>query len=100
MIDPLSGFIKHITTSNRSPAGLNWGGYQNPEIDRLAAEALATFDDAEQTKILQTMHEIYTKDAGRLFIVHDLNPRALSPKVKGFVQSQSYFLDLTRVSID
>jgi hypothetical protein len=27
--------------------------------------------------------------------VHDLNPRAMSPKVKGFVQPQSWFVDLT-----
>jgi hypothetical protein len=34
-----------------------------------------------------------------IFVVHDLNPRAMSPKVKGFVQAQSWFQDLTRVSI-
>jgi peptide/nickel transport system substrate-binding protein len=32
-------------------------------------------------------------------IVHDLNPRAMSPKVKGFVSPQSWFLDLTLVSL-
>ena len=32
-------------------------------------------------------------------IVHDLNPRAMSPKVKGFVSPQSWFLDLTLVSM-
>jgi peptide/nickel transport system substrate-binding protein len=34
-----------------------------------------------------------------VFIVHDLNPRGLSPKVKGFIQAQSWFQDLTRVSV-
>ena len=33
------------------------------------------------------MHEIVVDDAPWIFIVHDLNPRALSPKVKGFVQA-------------
>ena len=28
-------------------------------------------------------------------MVHDLNPRAMSPKVKGFVQAQSWVQDLT-----
>jgi len=35
-----------------------------------------------------------------LFIVHDLNPRAMSKKIKGFVSAQSWFLDLTLVSIE
>ena len=34
-----------------------------------------------------------------IWIVHDLNPRAMSPKVKGFVQSQSWFQDLTPISM-
>jgi peptide/nickel transport system substrate-binding protein len=32
-------------------------------------------------------------------VVHDLNPRALSPKLKGFVQAQSWLQDLTPVDI-
>jgi len=34
-----------------------------------------------------------------IFAAHDLNPRALSPKVHGFVQAQSWFQDLTPVSV-
>jgi peptide/nickel transport system substrate-binding protein len=34
-----------------------------------------------------------------IFVVHDLNPRALSPKVEGFVQAQSWFHDLTPVTV-
>ncbi len=32
-------------------------------------------------------------------MAHDLNPRALSPKVKGFVQPQSWFVDLTATAV-
>jgi peptide/nickel transport system substrate-binding protein len=32
-------------------------------------------------------------------VVHDQNPRALSAKVKGFVQPQSWFVDLTAVTV-
>ena len=35
-----------------------------------------------------------------LYIVHDLNPRAFSKKVQGFVSPQSWFVDLTLVSVD
>jgi len=31
--------------------------------------------------------------------VHDLNPRAMSKRVQGFVSAQSWFLDLTTVSV-
>jgi hypothetical protein len=35
-----------------------------------------------------------------LYIVHDLNPRAMSPKVKCFVSPpQSWFVDLTLISV-
>jgi Bacterial extracellular solute-binding proteins, family 5 Middle len=55
VLDPVSGFLKHFTTSNRGPVGLNWGWYQNREIDALADKVQATFDEAERKESLQTM---------------------------------------------
>ena len=98
-LDPISGFLKHYTSVNRGPVGLNWGWYENKEVDRLAAEALAIFEDEPRTKLLIRMHEIVNEDAARVFIVHDLNPRALSPRLKGFVQAQSWFQDLTPIVV-
>jgi len=98
-LDPVSGFLKHYTTANRGPAGLNWGWYENKELDRLADAALATFDEAEQSRLLIRAHELVNEDAARVFIAHDLNPRALSPKLKGFVQAQSWFQDLTPIVV-
>jgi peptide/nickel transport system substrate-binding protein len=51
-------------------------------LDALADEVQATFDKAERTKLLQHMHEMVVEDGGRVFIVHDLNPRALRPNSK------------------
>ncbi|MBO0765249.1 MAG: ABC transporter substrate-binding protein [Hyphomicrobiaceae bacterium] len=99
VLDPVSGFLKHFTTSNRGPVGLNWGWYQNRELDQLADEVQASFDPVEQKQILQKMHEMVVADAGRVFIVHDLNPRALSPRLKGFVQAQSWFQDMTPIVV-
>lgn len=98
-IDPNSGLLKHFTTSNRSPGGLNWGWYENKELDRLAEEVQTSFDEARQIALLTRIHEIVSADAGRLFVVHDLNPRAHSPRVKGFVQAQSWFQDMTPIEI-
>ena len=44
-------------------------------------------------------HERLVDNPPWLFIVHDLNPRAFSKKVKGFVSPQSWFVDLTLVSL-
>ena len=60
--------------------------YINPEADKLIDEAERTFDPAKQNEILARLHEIVVDDAPWIFVVHDQNPRALSPKVKGFVQ--------------
>ncbi len=68
------------------------------EVDKLGAEVMQTFDDVEQTKILQRLHEIAKEDAARI-IVHDLNPRALSTRVIAFVQTRSWYQDLTPIVV-
>ena len=45
-------------------------------------------------------HEIFVDDAAWLFIVHDLNARAMTKKVKGFISAQSWFQDFTRVTME
>ena len=47
----------------------------------------------------QKAHERLVDNPPWLFIVHDLNPRAMSRKVKGFVSAQSWFVDLALVSL-
>ena len=49
--------------------------------------------------MLTKLHESMSEDAVMIFVAHEVNPRALSPKVHGFVQAQSWFQDLTPVSI-
>lgn len=50
-------------------------------------------------KLLAAALAIGCREAIMLFVTHDLNPRALSPKVKGFVQAQSWFQDLTPIEV-
>ena len=38
-------------------------------------------------------------DSLMLWVVHDTNPHALSPKVKQFVQAQHWFQDLTTLGM-
>jgi ABC-type transport system substrate-binding protein len=61
--------------------------------------AETAFDPQDRDSLLARAHEIVVEEAPWVFIVHDLNPRAMSPKVKGFVQAQSWFQDMTPVWI-
>jgi len=93
--EPQSAFVRFFHSTSVPPVGANRMPYINPEVDRLIEAAEAEFDLDKQNQILAQVHEILVEDAPWVFIVHDLNPRAMSPKVKGFVQPQSWFVDLT-----
>jgi peptide/nickel transport system substrate-binding protein len=94
-IDPFSTFTRFFHSSSQPPKSQNIMPYINPEVDRLIEAAELEFDLSKQNQILAKAHEIIVEDAPWVFIVHDLNPRALSSKVKGYVQAQSWFQDLT-----
>ncbi len=97
--DPYSAFERFFLSSRISPAGSNWGMLKDPWYDKTLAEAASTFDVEKQNEILRKVHERVVDNAEWVWVVHDVNPRALSPKVKGFVQAQSWFQDLTPVSL-
>jgi peptide/nickel transport system substrate-binding protein len=56
-------------------------------------------DEATIQKYFAMAHERLVDNPPWLYIVHDLNPRAFSKNVKGFVSPQSWFVDLTLVSL-
>jgi peptide/nickel transport system substrate-binding protein len=97
--DPFTGFIRHLQCNLAPPAGTNWGHYCDPEMDKLFEAIRNTFDPAEQAKVLQKTHEKYVDDALFLMVTHDVNPRALSPKVKGFVQAKNWFQNFSSISM-
>ena len=45
-------------------------------------------------------HQLIVDEAPFLFVMHDRNPVMYSPKVKGFVQAQSWFQDYTKVCME
>ena len=61
--------------------------------------AVGEFDPAKRLALLTKLNETMNEEAALIFVAHDLNPRGLSPKVQGFVQAQSWFQDLTPVSV-
>jgi ABC-type transport system substrate-binding protein len=97
--DPDIGLISPTWSRMTPPAGFNWGGFNDPVADALCAKAKVAFVPAEQDKILAELHTYIVDQAMWIWVVHDLNPRALSPKVHGFVQAQSWWQDLTPVEV-
>jgi ABC-type transport system substrate-binding protein len=97
--DPFTGFIRHLQCDLQPPAGTNWGYYCDPEMDKLFAEVRNTFDEAAQTAVLRKIHEKYVNDALFLMVTHDVNARAMSPRVRGFVQAQNWFQNFSSISM-
>jgi ABC-type transport system substrate-binding protein len=97
--DPDIGLIKAAASYEPVPTGFNWGRFNDPKADELATKAKNAFDPAEQNKVLGELHSYIVDQAMWIWMVHDLNPRAMSPKVKGFVQAQSWVQDLTPVDM-
>jgi ABC-type transport system substrate-binding protein len=98
-VDPDFGFLSVLASDKIPPAGNNWGNVRVAEFDRLSAAVRSEFDQEKQDALLAELHARMVEDATWLFVVHDLNPRALSPKVKGFVQARHWIQDLTPISM-
>jgi peptide/nickel transport system substrate-binding protein len=98
-IEPEQGIMKNGMTRYWPPNGLNWGYLSDLEVDKMGEASLAEFDVAKRNALIGKMHEKLVADAYEVFIVHDLNPRALSPKLTGFVQAQSWFQDMTPIVV-
>jgi ABC-type transport system substrate-binding protein len=96
--DP-SSLFRAFDTSSFAPQGWNWGHYQNKQVDAFLDKAQSTFDRAAQDHLLMQAHELVVDDAPWLFMVHDLNPRALSKKVHNFHPAQSWAQDFTQITM-
>lgn len=98
--DPLYALIRFFDSRQAAPVGVNWGFYSNPKVDALIDEAKRTFDPARQDALMAQVHAIVVDDAPLVWVVHDTNPHAMSPKVKSFVQAQHWFQDLTTIGMN
>jgi ABC-type transport system substrate-binding protein len=77
----------------------NWANYADPEAVKLMDQYRNTFE-GDTTAILAKLHEKLVDDAPWVWIVHSRAPLGLSPKVKGYTPVQSWFTDLTTISME
>jgi hypothetical protein len=73
------------------------GWFNDAKANALAARAELEFDPERQDRLLGELHASCVDNALWACIVHDPNPRALAPRLQGFVQAQSWLQDLTTV---
>jgi len=95
--DPFYAITRFADSRYVAPNGVNWGGYNDPAVDALLDKVRTTFDVKAQDALLAQVHQSMVDAALMLWVVHDTNPHALSPKVKEFVQAQHWFQDLTTI---
>ena len=97
-IEP-STMFRYYAIDSFSPVNWNWGHFASEKATAALRKAQSTFDEEEQTRLLAKAHSIVVDQAAWLFMCHDLNPRAMSKKVLGFQPVQSWFVDLTTISM-
>src|SRR6187402_2872509 len=98
-MDPFFALVRFLQSSMAPPVSNNWGYINNPKFDELVTKARTTFDPAARDEALAELNAASIDDAAFLYVAHDVGPRALSPKIKGFVQPKSWFVDFSPVSI-
>ncbi|MET0348917.1 MAG: ABC transporter substrate-binding protein [Rhizobacter sp.] len=97
--DPFYALTRFAYGRYVAPNGVNWGGYENKTVDDAIDKIRTSFDVKVQDQLLAKVHQQMVDDALMLWVVHDTNPHALSPKVKTFVQAQHWFQDLTTIGM-
>ena len=99
-MDPFFAMIRFLDLKLAPPVSNNWGFINDPEFDKLVAAVRTAFDPAERDKALAALHERSVDEAAFLWVAHDVGPRAMSPKIKGFVQPKSWFVDFSTMTIN
>src|SRR6516225_9277423 len=98
-MDPFFALVRFLQSGMAPPVSNNWGFINNPKFDELVKKARQTFDPAARDAALAELHAASVDDAAFLYVAHDVAPRAMSAKIKGFVQPKSWFVDFSPISM-
>lgn len=95
-----AGVMARYFASDRFPPnGFNFPNWRDGAFDAAMMQLAGSTDPQAVAAATRAAHERLVDDPPWLYVVHDLNARAMSPRVTGFVSPQSWFLDLTRVGM-
>ncbi len=93
-MDPFFGLIRFWYSGMAPPVSNNWGFFNDPRFDEMSRTVRNTFDPRELDAALARLHAAGVDEALFVWIAHDVAPRAMSPRVRGYIQPQSWFVDL------
>jgi ABC-type transport system substrate-binding protein len=99
-MDPFFALIRFLDSKMAPPVSNNWGFINDSEYDKLAADVRVAFEPAARDKALAALHERSVDEAAFLWVAHDVGPRAMSPKIKNFVQPKSWFVDFSTMTMN
>jgi peptide/nickel transport system substrate-binding protein len=90
----------NFTQARIQPNGCcNVFGFVDADVQQTITAAQAEFDGPKQDALLAKAMGQVAEGSPAIYVCHDLNLRVLAPQVKGFVQPQSWYADLTKVTV-
>ncbi|MDO9442380.1 MAG: ABC transporter substrate-binding protein [Beijerinckiaceae bacterium] len=98
--DPDMGLLSTSASHMRPPLGNNWGLFSDARTDELVKAAKSEFEPAKLAEALGSLHAHLVDQAMWIWVVHDLAPKGLSKRVKGFVPGHNSYQDLSPVTVD
>jgi ABC-type transport system substrate-binding protein len=98
-MDPFFALARFADSRMAPPVSNNWGSINDPELDRLTAIARTTFEPDARDAALAKVHERLVDEAMFVFFVHEVAPRALSPRITGFSAPNGYYIDWAKLEI-
>ncbi|MDB5375894.1 MAG: 4-phytase [Rubritepida sp.] len=81
------------------PNGFNWPQWNDPEFEAAFSRLERATTEAEFNAAYAAAHTRLVDNPPWLYIVHDLNPRAMTRRVRNFVSPQSWFVDLVPIDL-
>src|ERR1041384_7988283 len=99
-MDPFFAMIRFLDSKMAPPVSNNWGFINDAEYDKLAAAVRVAFEPAARDKALAALHERSVDEAAFLWVAHDVGPRAMTPKIKSFVQPKIWFVDFSTMTMN
>src|SRR5579859_148335 len=63
---------------------LNWSGISNPQLDQLLDQTRQVSDHAERKRLYSQAIQILHDEAPAVFVVHPVEPKAMTPKLQGY----------------
>ncbi|MCC6314507.1 MAG: peptide ABC transporter substrate-binding protein [Thermomicrobiales bacterium] len=94
--DPDGNTYQHFHVNG----GMNYGGYDNPEVNELLDQGRVVSDRDERTKIYGRVTEILQEECPAVFVWHPDEPKAMATNVQGFPPVPDGMMRFATVSLD